>query len=174
MPGRGVLASIGSLLLLVAVVSGSLLASEPPDTTVTFSKDVAPIFYIQCVSCHRPGEIAPMSLLTYQDARPWARSIRQNVLDRTMPPWHADPQHGTFRNVRRLTEPEIQTIVAWVDGGAREGDARDLPSAPTFGDGWTIGTPDAVFSMPDEFDVPADGVVEYRHFTTPTNFTEDK
>src|SRR5499425_3001738 len=87
--------------------------NTPSAADVTFSKDVAPIFYKSCTGCHRPGEIAPMSLLTYKDARPWAKSIREKVVGREMPPWHADPRVGEFSNDRRLSQAEIDTITAW-------------------------------------------------------------
>jgi hypothetical protein len=141
---------------------------------VTFSKDVAPIIYRRCASCHRPGEIAPMSLITYKDARPWAKSIREKVVSGSMPPWHADPQHGSFKNDRRLSKTEEETIVAWVDEGAKEGNPRDLPAPPRFTDGWQIGKPDVVLSMPHDFEVPAEGTVSYQYFYVPTGFTEDK
>src|SRR5216684_7625407 len=96
----------------------------------TFSKDVAPILYRNCTSCHRPGEIAPMSLLTYADARPWVRSIAARVSNGTMPPWHADPAHGEFLNDRRLTPTEKNTIVTWANAGAPEGDPADLAAPP--------------------------------------------
>jgi hypothetical protein len=143
-------------------------------TPVTFTRDVAPILYKNCVGCHRDGEMAPMSLVTYKDARPWAKSIRKNVVERVMPPWHADPAHSRFSNARGLSQPEIDTIVAWVDQGAPQGKASDLPPAPTYPDGWDIGVPDAVFEMSEEFSVPADGVVEYQYFTVQPNFTEDR
>ena len=92
----------------------------------TFTKDIAPILYKNCAGCHRPGEIAPMSLLDYQSARPWAKAIRQAVLSRKMPPWFADPTYGAFANDPRLSDQEISTIKAWVDSGSPEGDARDL------------------------------------------------
>ncbi len=141
---------------------------------VTFSKDAAPVLYKNCVVCHRPNSLAPMSLMTYKDARPWARSIREKVLLREMPPWHADPRFGEFSNARRLSQGEIDTLVAWVDQGAREGDSKDLPPAPSFPDNWGIGKPDAVLSMAEQYTVTADGPDEYIHFTIPTNFKEDK
>jgi len=142
--------------------------------TVTFSDNVAPIFFSKCVSCHRPGEAAPMSLLTYKDARPWAKSIREKVANRTMPPWHADPAYGRFHNDRRLSSKEIDTIVGWVDSGSLEGDRRRMPSPPSFTDGWRIGKPDVVLSMPSKFEVPAEGVLDYNYFTIPTRFAEDR
>ena len=140
----------------------------------SFTKDVAPIMFKSCVTCHRAGEIAPLSLMTYKEIRPWARAIREKVISREMPPWHADPQHGEWSNDRRISEKEIDTIVRWIDTGAKEGDARDLPPAPKFVDGWQIGEPEQIFYMPEEFTVPADGSVPYKYFTVPTNYTEDK
>jgi hypothetical protein len=140
----------------------------------TFAKDVAPIMFNKCASCHRPGEVAPMSLLSYNDARPWASAIKQKVSTRAMPPWHADPAHGTFRNDLRLNDTEIDTIVRWVDGGAREGDPSALPALPKFPEGWQIGKPDAVFEMAQEFEIPASAEIAYQYFEVPTNFTEDK
>jgi hypothetical protein len=143
--------------------------------TVTFTKDVAPILYSSCATCHRPGEMAPMSLISYKEVRPWAKSIRERVLNREMPPWYADPNHGEFANDTRLTERQIETIRAWVDGGAKEGDPKDLPPAPKFTNtGWKFGEPDVVLSMTEEASIPADGTVPYRYFAVPTGFTEDK
>jgi hypothetical protein len=165
--------ALGAILTL-GLLFGTTVVAAGPVTKVTFTKDVAPIFYNRCVECHRPGEIAPMSLLSFQDARPWVRSIKERVLDRSMPPWLADPQHGSFENDRRLSQKEIDTLVAWVNAGAPKGEDKDLPPTPKFTEGWTIGTPDVVLSMPEEFQVPADGVIPYKYFTIPTNFTEDK
>jgi mono/diheme cytochrome c family protein len=143
-------------------------------SAVTFSKDVAPIFFKNCAGCHRPGEVAPMSLLTYKDARPWARSIKERVLNRTMPPWHADRAYGKFANDRSLSERDIDTIVEWVDQGALEGDRNLLPPAPRFPEGWKIGKPDVVLTMPVKFDVPAHGVLDYKYFEVPTHLKEDR
>ncbi|HEX4947526.1 MAG TPA: cytochrome c [Blastocatellia bacterium] len=141
---------------------------------VTFSKDVAPIFNAKCAQCHRPGEPTPFSTLTYKDVRPWAKSIKEKVFSREMPPWHADPHVGQFSNDRRLSEAEIKTIVAWVDGGAVEGNAKDLPPAPKFAEGWNIPTPDVVLQMEEDYVLAASGPDEYQYFDVPTNFTEDK
>jgi hypothetical protein len=105
--------------------------------------------------------------------RPWAKSIREKVAGREMPPWHADPNHGEWLNDRRLTQAEISTIVGWVDGGAMEGDPKDLPPAPKFADGWTIGRPDETFSIPEQ-SIPATGVVPYKYLTVLTNLKEDR
>jgi len=149
-------------------------ASPATAAVPTFSKDVAPILYEHCATCHRTGEIAPMPLLTYQQARPWAKSIRQYVSEGKMPPWHASEPSGVFLNDRRLTEADKATLIAWVDGGAPEGNPKDLPAVPKFAEGWQIGKPDMVISIPKPFEVPAEGTVQYQYFTVPTNFTEDK
>jgi hypothetical protein len=112
--------------------------------------------------------------LAYKDVRPWAKSIREKVLDRQMPPWHADPHTGRWANDRRLTQKEIETIVAWVDQGALEGDPKDLPPQPEFVEGWTIGKPDHVLTMPEEFTLEASGPDEYRYFQNDPKFTEDR
>jgi hypothetical protein len=140
----------------------------------TYSKDVAPILNRHCVECHRAGEVAPMVFTSYQAVRPWAKAIREKVVTATMPPWLADPHVGQFKNDRRLGPGEIETIVAWVNAGAPEGDAKDLPAAPHFLDGWNIGKPDLIIDYGKDFDVPAAGVVDYKYFAVPTNFTEDK
>jgi hypothetical protein len=142
--------------------------------TLTFSRDVAPIVFSKCASCHRPGEVAPMSLLSFKEVRPWAGAIREKVASRVMPPWHADRAYGTFRNNPSLTQAEIDTIVKWVDGGAAEGNPKDLPKLPQFAEGWQIGKPDQVFEMAADFDVPARGTIDYQYFEVPTNFTEDR
>jgi hypothetical protein len=149
-------------------------ASGGSAATPTFSKDIAPIFYKNCANCHRPGEIAPMSLMTYKEVRPWAKAIREKVATREMPPWHADPKYGTWSNDRRMSQKEVDTILAWIDGGAKEGDPKDLPPTPQFASGWQIGEPDIIFHMPVEYTVPAEGAVSYQYFTVPTNFKEDR
>ena len=162
------------LAATILILTAILMAGTGPAGTPTFSKDVAPILYKNCVSCHRPGEIAPMSLLTYENARPWARAIREQVASGTMPPWHASEPRGTFSNDRRLSELEKQTLIRWADAGAPKGDPKDQPPIPMFVEGWEIGTPDVVISMPKEFEVPASGTVNYQFFEAPTKFTEDK
>ena len=141
---------------------------------VTFNKEVLPILQKRCQDCHRPGEAVPMSLLTYQDARPWAKAMREAVATRKMPPWFADPQVGKFANDRSLSQSEIDTLVAWADGGAKEGDPKDAPARRQFVDGWNIGKPDLVLETPNAFDVPATGQVEYQYVIIPTNLTEDR
>jgi hypothetical protein len=115
-----------------------------------------------------------MAFTSYAEVRPWAKAIKQAVLSRKMPPWLADPHFGSFRNDRRLPENDIQTIAAWVDAGAPEGDPKEMPQLPRFETGWRIGKPDAVFDIGMDYDVPAEGVVAYQYFTVPTHFTEDR
>jgi hypothetical protein len=165
-----ILAALTPALTFAVALAPRVRSAEPP----TFTRDVAPIMIRSCVGCHRPGQIAPMSFRSYGEVRPWARSIREVVLERRMPPWLADPSHGVFANDRRLSPKELDTIVAWIDGGAREGDPKAMPPLPKYAEGWTIGEPDAVLAMNEEFAVPADGVVPYKYFTVPTKFTEDR
>jgi mono/diheme cytochrome c family protein len=150
------------------VAAGPIAAAAP-----TFNKDVAPILYKNCVSCHQPESMAPMSLLDYKTARPYARAIRAAVESRTMPPWFADPQYGHFSNNPSLSDKDIQTIKAWVDGGAREGDAKDLPPQPVFAAGFKLGPPDIIIDIGQDFVIPPGDDVR-KTFTVPTNFTEGK
>jgi hypothetical protein len=160
-------------LLPMMVCCLSLVASAATGS-VTFSKDVAPILQKNCQGCHRPGEAAPMPLETYQQARPWAKAMKQAILARKMPPWFADPQYGHFRNDRSLAQKDIDTLVAWVDAGAPEGDPRDLPKPAEFVDGWNIGQPDVVYEMPEPFQVPASGTIEYQYVVLPYQFPVDR
>ena len=151
-----------------------IVAAAPNTNAPTFSKDVAPIMEAHCQSCHRPGETAPFSLLSYKEARPWAASIKEAVQLRKMPPWYADPHYGHFRNDRTLEQKDVDTIVAWVNAGAPEGNPKDLPKPVAFVDGWNIGKPDMAITMPAKFDVPASGTIEYQYILVPLNLTEDK
>ena len=160
-------------LLSMLVCCFSVVASGATGS-VTFSKDVAPILQKNCQGCHRPGEAAPMSLRTYQEARPWAKAMKQAVLAKKMPPWFADAQYGHFRNDRSLPQKDIDTLVSWVDAGAPEGDPKDLPQPLAFIDGWNIGQPDMVLEMPEPFQVPASGTIEYQYVVLPYKFTEDR
>jgi hypothetical protein len=143
---------------VLTTAAGTRVRAGAPDAP-TFSKDVAPILYKNCTSCHRPSQIAPMSLLTYADARPWVRSIAKRVTDGTMPPWHSDQPKGHFLNDRRLTPEEKDTILAWINGGAPEGNPADLPPRPTYTDGWMIGQPDVVLAMQEDYPLPATGTI---------------
>jgi hypothetical protein len=149
-------------------------SADDGEKGLTFTKDIAPILFKNCAGCHRPGDIAPMSLLSYKEARPWARSIKEKVLTRAMPPWSADPRYGEFSNDASLSERDIAAIVAWVDQGAKEGDPRDLPPAPTASDLLGISRPDLVLSMSQEWQAAADGIDQNLEFIVPTGFTQDK
>lgn len=166
-------AAIAAGLAGAALAVGGAVASAQRADPVTFNRDVAPILYSNCVSCHRPGEVGPMSLITFSDVRPWASAIKQKVVARAMPPWGADRAHGRFSNDPSMDEREIRTIAAWVDAGAPEGTGA-LPPLPRFAEGWQIGTPDQVFEMRADFEIPARGAVDYQYFEVPTNFTEDR
>ncbi len=139
----------------------------------TFSHDVAPILYGHCVKCHHPNDIAPMSLLTYSEARPWAAAIREAVVSGKMPPWKADPSVGHWSNDPRLSPAEIKTISAWAAGGKLEGDPKEMPQKPDFPDGWKIGKPDVVIAIPVH-NLDATGPDEYTYVNVPTNFKEDR
>ena len=154
---------------LAILYAGSLFAQAP-----TFTKDVAPILQARCQVCHRPGEAAPFSLFTYEQARPWAKAIKEAVLARKMPPWFADPHYGKFANDSSLTQHEIDTLRAWVDGGAQQGNPKDLPPPREFADGWAIPKPDAVIELPTAFEIPATGTLEYQHILIPAPFKTDQ
>ena len=139
-----------ALLLMTMPVPAT--GQEP----VTFSRDVAPIMFEKCVTCHRPHVAAPMPLRSYEEVRPWARGIKEKVASREMPPWFASPAHGSFKNDPTLSAEEIKTITTWVDEGAPKGDPADLPDLPAFTDGWALGEPDYIVELP-EVTVPAEG-----------------
>src|SRR5262249_41355090 len=128
----------------------------------------------RCQACHRPGEAAPFSLLTYEDAARHGAMIKEVTAQRRMPPWGADPRYGQFRNDCRLTRAEIETLVGWVDGGLPCRDGRDLPKPIAWPDGWSLGKPDMVVEMPEEFEVPAEGRVPLKQWIIETGFREDK
>jgi hypothetical protein len=160
-------------MAIAACAAGAVLVGTAAADTPTFSKDVAPILYKSCVSCHRPGEMGPMSLITYNDVRPWTRSIRNKVLSREMPPWDADPASVPFANDRSLSAKEIDAIVQWADNGAPQGSAADMPALPAFAEGWQIGTPDLVVEMPVAAEIPAAGVLPWKSYNVRTHFKED-
>jgi mono/diheme cytochrome c family protein len=163
------------LLIGFATITASMLATgaeEAKNGAVTFNKDVLPILQKNCQTCHRPGEIAPMSFLTYNETRPWAKGMKEAVVSGQMPPWFADPAYGHFANDRRLNDAEIKTISAWADAGAPEGDEKGKPAPITFQDGWNI-KPDMIIEMPKDFNVPAGGTVNYQNVLVKVNFPED-
>jgi len=161
-----------STVLLLPSSASAEVPEEP-----TFATDVAPIFYKACVNCHRPGQIAPMSLISYQEVRPWARSIKNKVESRAMPPWHLDRRLGVqgFKNDPSLTDSEIATISKWVDSGAPQGNPADTPAPPQFAaaDAWQIGEPDLVVKFPT-YTVPAAGPDLFGNLFTDMGIDEDR
>src|SRR3982750_4033513 len=170
--------SIGAVLAIAAPV----IAADAPKS-VTFSKDVAPIFQAKCQECHQPNSIAPMSLITYQDARPWARSIKERVATRQMPPWHIDKTVGVqkFKNDMSLSDDQVDTIVRWVDAGAPQGDPKEMPPAKQWpdGQGWNFAAtfgqkePDLIIKSYD-FTMPAVSQDVWDKRITPSGITEPR
>jgi mono/diheme cytochrome c family protein len=168
------LSAVAGLAAMCFFISPSTNASGTAKKEVTYNKDVAPILFNNCAECHRPNDIAPMSLLNFKEVRPWARSIKEKVVNREMPPWSPDPAYGEFTNDHRLAQKDIDTVVAWVDQGAKEGNAKDLQKMPDFvTGGWEIGKPDVVLQMAEEHVVKPDDPDNYINFFIPTNFKED-
>ncbi len=147
--------------------------ASPRVGPVTYAADVAPIVAEKCQSCHRPGQVGPFSLRTYDDARRHSAAIAEVVADRRMPPWHADPRFGHFGNDRSLTPKQRATLLAWVEQGAPLGDPAGLPPARSFADGWSIGTPDLVIETPRPYEVPSQGVLDYVHVEVTGRFDRD-
>lgn len=172
MTGRKTLGEIRMLAALAVGVMamGGVAQAGPP----TYFKDVLPILQENCLSCHRQGEIAPMPFESYEQVRPWAKSIRRVVKDRSMPPWHADPEYGHFSNAMGLNESEISTISRWATLGARAGSESDAPEPVVFSSEWAIGTPDAIYTMPVPYTLGPEGNDEYKYFTIDLGLTEDK
>ncbi len=149
-------------------------AKSPIKTEVTFTKHVASILQKRCQTCHRPEQSAPFSLVTYEDAVKHASMVREVTSQRRMPPWQADPRFGHFSNDRRLTRDELDLIAAWVDQGMPKGDTKDMPKPVEWAKGWLHGKPDLVLTMPEEYEVPADGVLPYKNWIIDPGFKEDK
>ena len=166
-----------TLLVLLALLGTMQASAFAAESSPTFTKDIAPVFQKACDNCHRPGSIAPMSLLTWKDARPWARSIKEKVVGRTMPPWHIDRNVGVtkFKNDPSLTDAEVATIAAWVDNGSPEGNPADMPPPVQFTDAdkWHLGKPDLIVSMPKPYMLKAKGGDEYYDAEIDPGFTED-
>jgi mono/diheme cytochrome c family protein len=160
--------ALSAALSLAAVTNGS--APAP----VTFNKDIAPLLFKNCASCHRPGEVAPFALLTYKDAAKRAQQLVAVTQSRYMPPWKPEPGYGEFHDVRRLSDGDLALIKRWADAGAPEGKAKDLLPAPKFTDGWQNGEPDLIVKMPQPFNVRADGEDIYQCFVVPLEFAEER
>jgi hypothetical protein len=160
---------------VAALFSGAVALAADAPAAVTFHKDIEPILQRNCQSCHRPGQIAPMSFLTYQSVRPWAKAMKAATLARKMPPWFADPAYGHFTNDRSLKPGEVELIAKWADAGAPEGEVKDAPPAKQWPDGWMI-QPDVIIDGPVT-EVPAKplkNVIEWISVTIPTGFTTSR
>ncbi len=165
-------ALVGTALAVApGLASAASTAADVPEK-VTYAKDVAPILNANCVSCHRPGDIAPMALRTYDEVRPWAKTIRKAVSEGTMPPWHAAPDHGAFKNDRSLTETEKAIIQKWVKSGAQPGDLSAAPRREDLGEGWRLGEPDLVVTF-DEVSLPGGGPDQFHDLTKRIGNEED-
>ncbi len=170
-----IIATFSSLIVGAHVLSPDENWGVPADVRrITFYKDVLPILQRNCQTCHRPGEIGPMSLMDYKDAKPYAKAIKKKVEQRLMPPWYADPHFGKFSNDRSLPEADLNTLVAWVDAGAVAGNPKDAPPPVKWPTGWRIGKPDVVYEMPVAFQVPASGTIDYHYAVIPLGFKEDR
>jgi len=168
-------ALVGALAAAMGAMGATTrLPAQPHAAPPTYAKHIAPILYRNCTTCHRPGGNAPMSLLTYEDAKSASGELGEAVSSGYMPPWHADGPRGRFANDRRLSDEDRKTIVAWLNAGLPHGNAADLPAAPVYPSGWQLGTPDLVLTMPKPFEVPAAGTIEYQYIEVPTNLTEDR
>ena len=161
-------------LLLALVSITSIFAATGAKTTVTYAKDVAPILYSQCVSCHRPGQAAPFSLLTYDDAQKHARVIASVTQSRYMPPWKAEPASYAYRDTRRLTTEQIATLDQWVKEGMPKGDLDKAPEPPKFSEEWALGKPDLIVEMPEPINIPASGPDIYKNVIIPVSLPEEK
>ncbi len=164
-----ILAALVSILLFVAADSPQKVSSPP-----TFYRDVVPILQEHCQTCHRPGEIAPFSLVSYKETKPWAQAIKKAAQSKNMPPWFADPRFGKWADDPSLTPEQIATLAAWADAGAPGGDPHDAPPAKKWSAGWNIPQPDAVIRMPKPVPIPAQGEVDYTYEIVPTGFTTDR
>lgn len=162
-----------TMLALLLAAASSVQAGSPPRVPV-FTKDIAPILYRHCSGCHHAGEVAPFPLVLYEDAKKHAALIAQVTSSHTMPPWKPVPGYNHFQGERRLTPAQIAIIERWVATGAREGDRTALPPTPVFSDGWQLGKPDLIVTLPAPFTVPPDGPDVYRCFVVPMGVAEQR
>jgi hypothetical protein len=165
---------IGRALGFVLLSSFCSLCLPGPPSAPTFSRDIAPILYRHCAECHWPNGIGPMPLLDYQQVRPWAAAIGEQVLMRKMPPWKPEPGYGNFAGARVLDAAEIETIRKWLSAGAPEGERTLLPPPPHFGDGWQLGEPDLILTMPEPFEIPVKGSDIFQCFVLPIDIPAER
>src|SRR6266403_1502229 len=160
--------------VLSLALAGAAICAAASTSEVTFYKDVLPVLRKNCQSCHRPGEAAPMSFLTYDSTRPLAKAIKSAVATKKMTPWFADPSHGKFANDRTLSTSDLNTLVSWADAGATAGNPKDAPKPVAFTEGWAIGKPDVVFEIPTAVQIPSEGTIDYQYVVMPSGFKEDR
>jgi len=160
--------------ILDAIADRDAGVAPKPDHPITYAGDVAAILQAKCQTCHRPGQVGPFSLLSYDDARRWATSIAEVVDNRRMPPWHADPRTGHFSNDRSVAPPQRAALLAWVEAGAPLGDPATIPPPRTFPPDWSIGVPDQILSIPKPLEIPSQGVLDYVDVDVPSGFTTDQ
>jgi len=158
---------------LLAFAGIALLAAAAPARAqqVTFNKDIAPIIWQHCSSCHRPGQLGPFNLVTFEDVRPRAREILRAVKSRAMPPWKPEPGYCDFEGERRLSDAQIATVERWVDEGSRQGNPKDLPTMPKWATGWQLGEPDLIVTMPEPYLLKSGGTDVFRTFVAPIPLT---
>jgi mono/diheme cytochrome c family protein len=169
---RPALRRLAWVFVCVAPLSLAFAAQVPAPPT--FYRNVLPILQQHCQSCHRPGEIAPMPLVTYAQARAYAHAIAKQTAAHTMPPWFADPCCGKFSDDPSLTADQIAMLAKWVEANMPAGNPKEAPPNPRWATGWNISTPDLILRMPQAVSIPAEGTVEYTYEIVPTNFTEDR
>jgi hypothetical protein len=158
-------------LAALALLALSVLSGSPAPT---FNKDIAPILHRNCASCHRPGEVAPFALLTYQDASKRASLIAEVTRIRAMPPWKAEPGYGHFQDERCLSGAQIALLRQWAKAGAPEGRPEDKPGAPRFPEGWQAGKPDMEVTVAKPFHAPAEGRDVFQCFVIPLDLDSDR
>src|SRR4051812_1690462 len=160
--------------LFAAAAALPSATGTPAPSPTTFTGEVAPILYDNCVTCHRPGQAAPFSLISYDDVKKRGNQIVKVTASRFMPPWHAAHGFGDFKDERRLSDDQIATLAEWVKQGMPAGEQAHMPDLPSFPDGWHLGTPDLVLTMPAGFELPASGADVFRNFVIPSHLAEDK
>jgi mono/diheme cytochrome c family protein len=176
-PSVALFANVFAILLACFgsdTAQGQAVAPADDAGPVTFNKHIAPILFRQCAECHRPGQVAPFSLLTYAEARKRAALIQTVTSEHIMPPWKSVEGHGSFVGERRLAAKEIEVIARWVKQGKPEGDPKDLPANPQFTEGWKLGKPDIVVKMGAAYEVPSEGRDAYRNFVFALDVPEGK
>ncbi len=167
---------VGCLITFEKLASTAPTVATTPTTDITYCKTIAPLFNEHCVECHRPGEIGPFDISDFDELRGWSEMIVEVVEQKRMPPWHADPQFGSFKNERHMPESALAVLKQWVEAGAPYGDASDLPPTPKFIDGWNLlRAPELIVAMREKaYTIPAKGTVDYQYFVVDPKITEDR